>query len=166
MVGPRHILVPVHASRSSRAALDQARRLAAATGARLRVLEVRPLRARAVEPLAFDESAACAFADDMPELSALQADVRIVDGDPLQVILAEASEPDVDLLVIGHGERGWIARGMTSPLHQRVVRWCRCPVMVVQPDLSPAASPSPVGGELSRAAPSRPSGVPHLRVVR
>lgn len=59
------------------------------------------------------------------------AETLCIVGDPCAVILAEAARRDVDLVVIGHGERGWLARGMTSPLHERVVRHARAPVLVV-----------------------------------
>lgn len=139
----QRILVPVHASRSSRAALFRARLLAEATGAALRLLSVQPLRARAINPFAFDD-----FAEHrrgrLAEVGDVDAEQRVtVVGEPLSVILAEAARTDVELVVIGHGERGWLARGLVSPLHERVVKHCRVPVVVVHADGPRRPAPSP-----------------------
>jgi nucleotide-binding universal stress UspA family protein len=138
----RRILVPVHASRSSRAALARARVLARATGAGLRVLSVRPARARSIEGLAF-EGMDRAAAPEPAALPGLDMEVRSAVGDPLQVILAEAALPDVELLVIGYGERGWWARGLAPPLHERVVRHAPVPVLVVHARRAAEAPPLP-----------------------
>lgn len=58
-------------------------------------------------------------------------------GDPFQVIVDEASEPGVALVVIGSSSKSRFERGLGLPLHERVARATRTPVVVVSAGQEP-----------------------------
>lgn len=65
------------------------------------------------------------------------ADVRVVEGPPVETILAQAA--DADLLVLGtHGRRG-PSRWWLGSVAERVVRAAHVPVLVTRHDATPAA---------------------------
>jgi len=128
-------------SKSAQRALQAARRLAAATGARLRVI-------RAFKPLAYDippdseaMSGIASYNDTLHERAAeeLEAAVARIEaepgaeahfavGDPAD-ILAEASE-QLDLLVVGSRGYGPMHAVMVGGVAGRLVREAACPVIV------------------------------------
>lgn len=168
------ILVAVHASDSSRAALERARALASATGRSLRVVSVTPISASGVEALAWGGGAR-GIPLPMPQ----EGQIELLWGNPLDIVLAEAADPGVELLVVGEGRRRRLALGPLAPFHERLLRRCETPLLVVNPDPArgegwygsnpalrrssgrPALVPVAGGGEGGGTA-SRPS----LRVVR
>lgn len=124
----RVILVPVHASASSRAALSRARDLATSTGNRLRLVVVQPVSAFGAEEIGSGESPLSTLAEG--ELR-MDDHVLVISGDPFSVILKESFRDDVDLVVMGRGRRSWMGRRFQPPLHERISRRAEVPVMAV-----------------------------------
>ena len=125
-------------SKSAQRALEAARRVAAASGARLRVI-------RAFKPLAYDIPPAVggisSYNDTLHERAAeeLEAAVAKIEaepgaeahfavGDPAH-ILAEASE-QLDLLLVGSRGYGPMHAVMVGGVSGRLVREAACPVIV------------------------------------
>lgn len=129
MIGARFILVPVRPSQPSSPALERARRLAASTGASIRLLSVRPARGAESWGGTEGRSSTEHFAAGVVG-AAGSAEVVVAAGDPLRVILNEAARPDVDLVVMGQGRGGWRS-WLRRALHELVIREARVPVLVV-----------------------------------
>ena len=127
-------------SQSAQRALSAAHRVAAATGARLRVL-------RAFKPLAFDVppgsvAGGVAYNDDLQERAEaeLASAVAGLEGEPpaepffavgdAAKVLAEASE-ELDLLVVGSRGYGPMRAVMVGGVAGRLVREAACPVIVL-----------------------------------
>jgi len=135
---PRRILVPVHASTSARAALARARALADATDVRLRLLSVEPLPALSAIDWARPET----WRRGRPRSPILEAGWASGDRDELvrrqgsllTTILKEAARDDVHFVVMGCSARSRLSRGLAAPLHERVIREAKVPVMVVGAD--------------------------------
>jgi len=141
--GLRRVAVAFDASPESKVALDHAAALAAAAGARLRLIA-------AVEPLVFpafvNVPAGGAYAemirtrrkyleDEIESASAtlprgVPVGTRVVDGNAVDAI-ATAAEFGVDLLVVG--SRGWgpVRRVLLGSVSARLLRVAPCPVLVV-----------------------------------
>jgi nucleotide-binding universal stress UspA family protein len=141
--GMRRIAVAFDASPQSKAALDHAAALAAATGARLRLIA-------AVEPVVFPAFVNVPSGDAYAELirtrrkfledqiesasATLSPDVpvgtRVVDGNAADAI-GTAAGFGVDLLVVG--SRGWgpVRRVLLGSVSARLLRVAPCPVLVV-----------------------------------
>jgi nucleotide-binding universal stress UspA family protein len=145
----RHLLVPTDGSELSDRAVTQAIALAAALGARLRVLHVQssfPISlvgvGELVEPSTIDALVAAARQRaetilDTAATLARQAGVPVSaslrsDPQPHQAILAEATEQNCDLIVMAsHGRRGLEGLLIGSET-QRVLTQSSCPVLVVR----------------------------------
>lgn len=56
---------------------------------------------------------------------------RTIEGRPGEVLVAEATDPDTVLLVLGSRRRGRLARLMLGSTSQACVQHCPCPVVVV-----------------------------------
>jgi nucleotide-binding universal stress UspA family protein len=139
---PRIIGCGYDGSPAARQALETAHRLAAATGARLRVI-------RACPPLAFDEPpmkgvpmGGISYNDKLRDRAAQELDEAMAQlegespreqffavGRPAE-ILAEASE-DLDLLVLGSRGYGPLHSVLVGGVAGRVVREAACPVIVL-----------------------------------
>jgi|694.fasta_scaffold41966_4 nucleotide-binding universal stress UspA family protein len=141
----RNILVAVDFSTASRAALQQAARLALLSKAKLYVLHV--VDAEAVETLAemlgdgFEHQAArslesaAAVLPRWAERSELPADYdsTVVAGDPLHEILDHVVSTHADLIVAGIIGRHGAARG-TGAVSAKLARKSPVPILLVRPD--------------------------------
>jgi nucleotide-binding universal stress UspA family protein len=141
-MGFSHILVPVDGSEGSRRAVVHALELAAATGARLTLIEV------------IEEEGALPTYDERPppghtreawlseerwrpiaevlEGSQVPWERRVEQGYPAEVIVQVCESADVDLVVMGsRGLRG-VGRFLVGSVSDRVVHHAPCSVMVVK----------------------------------
>jgi nucleotide-binding universal stress UspA family protein len=144
-----HLLVPTDGSERSDRAVGQAAALAAALGARLRILHVQssfPISlvgvGELVEPSTIDALVAATRQRAEAILQAAEATGRQAgvtvesslrsDPQPHQAILAEAREMGCDLIVMAsHGRRGLEGLLIGSET-QRVLTQSSCPVLVVR----------------------------------
>jgi len=144
-----HLLVPTDGSERSDRAVGQAAALAAALGARLRILHVQssfPISlvgvGELVEPSTIDALVAATRQRaeailQAAEATARQAGVTVEsslrsDPQPHQAILTEAREMGCDLIVMAsHGRRGLEGLLIGSET-QRVLTQSSCPVLVVR----------------------------------
>jgi nucleotide-binding universal stress UspA family protein len=53
-------------------------------------------------------------------------------GDPVEAIVAAADRHGVDVVVVGHTERSWFTRLLTTPTSQEVLKATNRPVLVVR----------------------------------
>jgi nucleotide-binding universal stress UspA family protein len=84
-----------------------------------------------------------------PHLRDLDIESELVDGDPVQMILAKAEESRCDLIVMGTHGRVGLSRLLMGSVAEAVMRRARCPVLTVK---APAAEPTAVGaGEAASA---------------
>jgi len=138
---PRRILVPHDFSPPSRAALDLAREWAAGDGRSARLLFVVEHQASVYEYAArwegtFQEHLARVHEEALRRLrkqiaegwKGIQAEPAVVDGDPVEKILAEAASLPADLIVMGtHSKTG--IEGLLGGTAQKVIRRAPCPVL-------------------------------------
>lgn len=132
------IVVAVDLSPASSAALHAARELAQQLGARLRVLHVvEPLTVPQVGPLTIEEGvlrqqAAAQFqrlSEGLAEV--VPADRVIREGDPADVIAAEAADWEADLLVVASHGKGWIDRVLLGSTTERLLTRLPCSLLVI-----------------------------------
>jgi len=141
---PRRILVPYDFSPTSRAALDLARNWAAGEGRSARLIFVVEHQATVYEYAArwegtFQEYLARVREEALRRLKkhiaeswkGIEAEAVVVDGDPVEKILAEAESWPADLLFMGtHSKTGIeLLLGGTA---QKVIRRAHCPVLVTR----------------------------------
>ena len=139
-------------------ALERAASLAAATGGSVRVIHaLRPLTIPPSAPLSPVETelelrrlAELATGRALASLSkAVSPESRLVPGDPVRVLEAEAQR-DLDLLVLGSRAFGPVRRVLLGSVSSEVVRLAPCPVMVVPRSAEPAPSAAaPVAADAS-----------------
>jgi nucleotide-binding universal stress UspA family protein len=145
----RHLLVPTDGSEISERAVEQAVTLAAALGARLRVLHVQvsfPISlvgvGELVEPSTVDalmaatqQRAETILGEAMARAAAAGVEAEqslLVNPQPHQAILEEARTHGCDLIVMAsHGRRGLEGLLIGSET-QRVLTQSSCPVLVVR----------------------------------
>jgi nucleotide-binding universal stress UspA family protein len=145
----RHLLVPTDGSELSERAVDQAVNLAAALGARLRIVHVQvnfPISlvgvGELVEPSTVDALVAASQQRGEAILAAALAQAAsagvtaehslLVNPQPHQAILEEAQSHACDLIVMAsHGRRGLEGLLIGSET-QRVLTQSSCPVLVVR----------------------------------
>ncbi|MFM7454641.1 MAG: universal stress protein [Cyanobium sp.] len=145
----RHILVPTDGSEISERAVEQAVSLAAALGARLRLLHVQvsfPISlvgvGELVEPSTVDalmaatqQRAETILGEAMARAAAAGVEAEqslLVNPQPHQAILEEARTHGCDLIVMAsHGRRGLEGLLIGSET-QRVLTQSSCPVLVVR----------------------------------
>jgi nucleotide-binding universal stress UspA family protein len=145
----RHLLVPTDGSELSDRAVDQAVNLAAALGARLRILHVQvsfPISlvgvGELVEPSTVDALLAASQQRAETILAAAMAQAKqagvvaeqslLVNPQPHQAIIQEAQAQACDLIVMAsHGRRGLEGLLIGSET-QRVLTHSNCPVLVVR----------------------------------
>lgn len=151
----RNILVPTDFSAASRDALNCARELAAALGARLHVLHVVE---QTVAPNVYTELYVPPPSEYFQNLEAaaharLEAWVPAEDRIPFRVGLAIGlgaaaeeilrrieEDPKIDLVVMAtHGRHG-VARLVLGSVAERVIRAARCPVVTVKEGAARAAA--------------------------
>jgi len=155
----RKILVPTDFSDASREALDEACRIARASGAQVHVLHV-------LDPgVFFDtdlvqlgplEDVAAAMRDAAEKRMAEQTralDCEVVThieeaiGEPSRAICAFAETLPADLIVIGrHGVQGALEHFLIGSTAERVVRHARCSVLVMMPGSAGCYSTKPTSG--------------------
>ncbi len=152
----RRILCPLDFSDVSAHALEQAAGLAARSGARLTVLHVfHPVMPRTGLPgldaattqvadprykqaLRDQAEAACAPA----RAAGVAVDVVVCGGEPVSVILAQASAAAADLVVMGsHGTSG-VQHLILGSVAEKVLRASVCPVLTVPPRAAAARAGS------------------------
>jgi nucleotide-binding universal stress UspA family protein len=137
------ILLPTDGSEATLAAVEEAGRLAALSGATVHVLSVADTRNRFESPtagLAADawdraeheraeaatDEAVAALPDDVP------VECAVRDGVPKTAVLDYAEEADVDLVVMGtHGRTG-LDHYLIGSVTERVVRTAPVPVLTVR----------------------------------
>jgi len=135
------ILVPVDLSEPSMQALDHATSLARSTSG-IHVLTILP-ELSAMEPGiswgSIDDETRIATMEDALRAKLAERDIDdarvhvvVARGNPGWQIAKEATNLDVDLVVIAsHGRTGWQRLAMGS-VAERVVRFSPCPVLVVR----------------------------------
>jgi nucleotide-binding universal stress UspA family protein len=72
------------------------------------------------------------------------AETRVAQGKPAQALAAVAGERDVALVVVGHRDRGALARALGGSVAIRLVQICSKPVLVFRrcdPPPTPACTP-------------------------
>jgi nucleotide-binding universal stress UspA family protein/predicted phosphoribosyltransferase len=138
MVTPRTILVPYDFTAASKRACDYAIALAAAVGARLRLVHVLEHVGSAITPTAhakltasvekkLDRAATLVRAS----VPAVPVETCLVEGSPWAGIEAVARDGGADLIVMGtHGRRGF-ARTLLGSVDSRAVRMSTVPVTTV-----------------------------------
>jgi nucleotide-binding universal stress UspA family protein len=132
------ILVAVDGSRPSRNAIRHAVRLALATGARLifcHGVDTSDLAsARALEAARRDGHDLMDAACDEARAAGLEADIDLIEGNPVDAVLGAAAARLAQLIVMGtHGRTG-TERWVLGSVAERVVRYAPCPVLTVHED--------------------------------
>lgn len=133
------LLVATDFSVSSKAALRTTVVLAKRLNARVVLVHAaEPSGSLQPGPLRVDEFSRKRYARQLQRIiSASQADEVITDevvitGNPVEVILGQAKQQKVDLIIVGtHGRRG-MKRHMLGSVAEGVVRGAACPVLVVR----------------------------------
>jgi nucleotide-binding universal stress UspA family protein len=128
----RRILCPTDFSPASRAAFEQAERLATCTGASLLVLHAQPgWRATDLSGQADDETTQ-ALSQVQSRVSGIHVEHFVHGGSPGEVICWVAQERGCDQIVMGtHGRTG-LFHLLLGSVAEYVVRNARCPVMTVR----------------------------------
>lgn len=136
----RHSLVGYDGSDSAKRAVGFALDLARCAGGRVRVV-------MALQPTVADPAAMSAMMVDCGEPDAAQlsrelaalypdagalVDVEIVRGRPGDVLLGQVEPHGIDHIVIGHTERGALARWLVGSVSTDVLARARVPVTVVR----------------------------------
>jgi nucleotide-binding universal stress UspA family protein len=155
----RMIAVAFDGSDESRAAVDEAVRLAQAARTGLKIIAVAPrtpfgwgAAAYSYEELhnADREHRREELAELAESLPAdVRPDARLRDGDPAAEIVAEC-ETGVDLLIVGSRGYGAVRRAMLGSVSTSVARDASCPVMVVPRAARHAGPEDDPGGEGER----------------
>lgn len=137
----RKLCCPVDFTELSRAALEQAARLAAELGAELILVYVRPRPRLAAAPLAppapVDRSAAAdaerlaACVHEAERLAPGRVTSVELSGPPPEKIVELASEFGCDVIVLATHARGGLAHLAVGSVAYEVLRAARCPVLVV-----------------------------------
>jgi nucleotide-binding universal stress UspA family protein len=147
MKPPPRILVATDLSAPGRHAVDRAYRLAAHAKAQLHVVHALELDAldslRELLGANLTAAKAAIDADARDRLQQLDthqgqhfgnaAQMRVISGKPLQVIVSEAEALDADLLVLGARGESYLRHAFLGSTVARVIRKAaRCPVLVVK----------------------------------
>ena len=141
MTGFGHILAPTDFSATARHALDYARTLASAFGARLYLMHVTPdaytqpwviAGARLAMPNIF-ETWEREARDQLENLrQGPETRLIIASGDPFLQIVRHAKSEKSDLIVMGTHGWGPIGAMLLGSVAQKVVRGAPCPVLTVR----------------------------------
>lgn len=134
----KKILCPVDFDASGTAGLEAARKIAASDGGKVYLLNVVPLStptglANYVDLYEKQKAAARAKLADLAQshLSAVDHEIIVDCGDPVQLILGAEKRIPADVIVMGtHGRRG-IGRMLLGSVVEAVVRQASCPVLTV-----------------------------------
>jgi nucleotide-binding universal stress UspA family protein len=142
----RHILAPVDFSDYSKRAVEMARDLAKAFGAKLSLLHViepppYPIEGYApagVEAALMDElerQATQELAQLLPaaETAGVEVARHVVIGSPYRKIIETAEAERVDFIVMATAGRTGVSRLVMGSVAERVVRTAPCPVLTIRP---------------------------------
>ncbi|UPG94959.1 universal stress protein [Luteibacter aegosomatissinici] len=136
---PKHILVGYDGSETARRAYLFALELGACAGARVSVVSVYQMENGAdTAALMMADSSKERLAAIQAELAALKAspgvdlDVQLVHGSPGDALLSYVAQNGADHIVIGHTERGALARWLVGSTSTDVLAKARVPVTVVR----------------------------------
>lgn len=136
---PKHILVGYDGSETARRAYGLALELAACAGARVSVVSVHQIENGAdTSALMMAPSTSDPVADLRAEVAALgdpngvAVDVAAVNGSPGDALLSYVAQHGVDHIVIGHTERGALARWLVGSTSTDILAKAHVPVTVVR----------------------------------
>lgn len=136
----KYSLVGYDGSAASRRALDFAVALARVAGGRVRVVSVLQITEGGVDActLMMADSGSHRVQELHHELAAIVSDaatlldVELVHGSPGDVLLGQIDQHGVDHIVIGHTERGALARWLMGSVSGNVLARAHVPVTVVR----------------------------------
>ena len=136
---PRYSLVGYDGSDAARRAFAFAMELARAVGGRVRVVSVlRVAEGGDTCALMMTDSGDQRVQELQDELAALDpdaarlADIEITHGSPGDVLLGQVAQHGIDHIVIGHTERGALARWLLGSVSSNVLARAHVPVTVVR----------------------------------
>jgi len=133
------ILVATDGSENGRHALEEAVELAAAAGARLTVVYVRPAPLPLLGEPVYQRSLSAelrhanetvAIATGVAHTAGVEAEAEVLEGDPAERIVELARLRDVDLIVVGSRGLGAIAGALLGSVSRGVVHDADRPVLV------------------------------------
>jgi nucleotide-binding universal stress UspA family protein len=145
----RDLLVPIDFSEHSQLTIEHATRLAAFTGANIKVLHVfqipdfsagfyqglyieNELVKTHLERAKAEAKAQLSQITDQIQARGLQAEPVLRVGNPYEEITNAAKELGTDLIVIGSHGRGGLTRLLLGSTAERVIQYALCPVLVVK----------------------------------
>jgi nucleotide-binding universal stress UspA family protein len=136
----KHYLVGFDGSESARRAFHLALDMARCSGGRVRVVSVLQVTEGGSEACAMmmtdsgAQSAQTLLAQAKEEAGPLaeRVDTVVVYGSPGDVLLAQVAEHAIDHIVIGHTERGALARWLVGSVSNDILSRARVPVTVVR----------------------------------
>jgi nucleotide-binding universal stress UspA family protein len=138
---PTNILVPTDFSPCAEHALDYACALAAKLGAKLHLVHAIgglfpelpiALTDQMLGSVRDSSTAALARLVEARRADVSFGEVRVIEGDPRDVILQAAADVHADLIVIGtHGRRG-LSRLLLGSVAEDILRRAPCPVLTVR----------------------------------
>jgi nucleotide-binding universal stress UspA family protein len=146
MIDLRRILVPVDFSPHAEQALKYGAALAEKFGAELYLLHVfqnlavyqtevvsgAPPILPPVEQLTASARSELGRLVQSKNLQRLAVHAEVVEGSPVEEIVAYAGERSIDLVVLGTHGRGWLAHALLGSVAEKVVRKAPCPVLTVR----------------------------------
>jgi len=136
----KYSLVGYDGSDTSKRAFDLAMSLAHACGGRVRVVSVLQVTEAGADACALmmADSGAARARELLDELKALQpnadalVDVELTHGSPGDVLIGQVEQHGCDHIVIGHTERGALARWLLGSVSGDVLARAHVPVTVVR----------------------------------
>ncbi len=136
----KHALVGYDGSDASRRAFQFAIDLARCSGGRVRVVSVLQVTEGGADACALmmADSGVQRAQDLLDELTAIvpeavsMVDVELTHGSPGDVLLSQVSRHGIDHIVIGHTERGTLARWLLGSVSDNVLARAHVPVTVVR----------------------------------
>ncbi len=137
---PKYALVGYDGSDASRRAFQFAMELAHACAGRVRVVSVLQVTEGGADAsaLMMADSGTRRMQELLDELAAIVpdtatlADVELIYGSPGDVLLSQVEQHGVDHIVIGHTERGALARWLLGSVSGNVLARAHVPVTVVR----------------------------------
>jgi nucleotide-binding universal stress UspA family protein len=136
---PRHILVGYDGSETARRAYLFALDLAACSAARVHVVSVMQIENGGdTAALMMTDNAEERLAGLRAEVAALKTppgvpvEIELIHGSPGDALLSYVTQHDVDHIVIGHTERGALARWLLGSTSTDVLAQAHVPVTVVR----------------------------------
>lgn len=137
----KRILVPIDGSENSKLSLKHASKLAEYTGARLTIFHVLDLPPQlkslksyhlVKEQLREEGEKIIREAKEICASYKAAFDEKIVTGIPADEVIQEEKRGNHDLIVIGNRGMGEVKGWILGSVSRRVVRYARCPVLVVK----------------------------------